>query len=390
MLLATTSMNGLLLSIDQILFNNLIPDSLPKIRWEDPQGAAIDRIKCHEYDPIPKEKLIGMLQSIQYNPYATGISHLSLEANRIYLFKGWLGPLLCTYYPNGRVSLEGNLSQIWYGGRTSHLTGPPQMETVLAVLSNDFDMDIAGWRVVECEVAYQWWSALLVPEIAQFMGRHRARVLVRYGSQIDTTPTFYYKNSDGTWPSKHTDVLKLYERGARERAQKRYHLELQGHRLVRIERTLKTDLVIPKSLDDQSLPLWRGKRRLSVRDFAEPKIFSWLVARLVKSCLEIDKNRIASIHLDEVIGRKDVIQRERPLAIEALEGLDAAQLRNEPRAQDRAYLKTLQRKHGNIFDPHSYWGKWLRNFETVTGQHAPKEWERFHRQWDKSRSLRHR
>lgn len=303
---------------------------------------------------------------------------------------GDLGPFRVSVYHDDRASLSGSLSRLLYPDNLK-LLSPEDIDKALNLFVEKYGFDLRHWIPTAVEFSFQFLSTLKNSEMARVWGPYRGRAFpIVYGGEQDVECTQYYQTMDESTGalSDLADPLKRYSKLTQLHEVHGLELVLpDGFKdLIRLERTIRFNrLAVP---DNEGKPAHKSKgkkghrpKRIALGDLTTPVVFQMFIARLVSTYMDIDKYGITPKPLHRVKGEPRVNHERRPLALAALENINDARQSPEPRASDRTFLLHLQRRHGDILDPTSFWGRTTKLLRTLTEGNAQQEWRRFDRQW---------
>lgn len=349
------------------------------------EGVGIHGLKAHTFQCPNVSMLESILQNIERpNVSDRYLDPRSWEADCTPLFKGRMDGLLFTRYHSGKTSVSGCLDEVVLDANL-RVRRPEAIDRALDAFADRRNFDLRHWQLSGVEAALQWWSPMTGRQMAGYWGPYRGQSSpVPYNwrsANPDPDGTHYYKTfhpeghvSDPTDPLKRYDVSKKYL--------ERYGIYIEGPepdlRLFRFERTLTSDLWIPDANgkapedDEEQIPL-------TVGDLTKPEVYTYLISRLVSTFFGIDKNGITVLPVEKVKGHRKTVLKERALALAALNNFTEAGKRSEKRAGNRSYRQRLQRRHGDILDPQSYWGHLHHILMDHTVQDVPHMWEKFFR-----------
>ncbi|MCO6465980.1 MAG: hypothetical protein J5I53_05115 [Bradyrhizobiaceae bacterium] len=304
---------------------------------------------------------------------------------------GDLGPFRVIIYHDDRVSFSGSLSRLLYPNNLK-LLGPEDIDLALTLFAEQYGFDLRHWIPTAVEFSFQFLSSLKNSEMARVWGPYRGCAFpMVYGGEQNVECTQYYQTMDESTGalSDLTDPLKRYSKLMQLHEVHGLELVLpDGFKdLIRLERTMKFDRLAV--LDNEGKPVQKGKgkkgsrqNRIALGDLANPVVYQSFIARLVSTYMDIDKYGITPKPLNRIKGEPRVNHERRPLALAALENINEARKEPESRASDRTFLLHLQRRHGDILDPTSFWGRTTALLKKLTEGNAQEEWRRFDRQWE--------
>lgn len=388
-----------LLVTESILQSSTTPQELPVLRVEDVECVGLDGAVFYTYC-WPSE-LLSLLTNVvsmgttYWDPELQCQCPINPKSPRGRSFPrlvGDLGPFRVTIYHDDRVSFSGSLSRLLYPNNLK-LLGPEEVETALTLFAEQYGFDLRHWIPTSVEFAFQFLSTMRNAEMAEHWGPYRGHAFpVLYDSEDgrpDPEGTQYYQVMDeGGALSDLVDPLKRYSKLFQLLDVHGLELILPDgcKDLIRLERTIRFDRLAVLDADGKPSKKSKGKKgrkqmRITLGDLANPAVYETFVQRLVSTYMDIDKYGIMPKPLDRVKGDPHLNRERRPLALAALENITEAHNLSGPGANDRTFLLDLQRRHGNITDPRSYWGRTTTLLRKLTEQDTQQEWERFDRQW---------
>ncbi len=308
----------------------------------------------------------------------------SIDAKRTVKFLGKLDNLLFMIFHDGRVSFNGCLDEFILDANL-RLKGPECIDRALTSFQKRNGFDLRHWDLHRVEIAIQWWSSLSMDETIQYFGRFRGQsipVQYKLGSgKSDSNTTGYFLCVQGENETRMDDPIKVYD--VSKKYQEKHNRILaspeSSMHFFRFERAFTSGLWLP--VPSGSSPSLKDQNpHLTVGDLTRPDVYDYLVGRFVGTVFDIDKKRVPMRPIGEVKGKPSTVYSERIVAEMALEDLDETQ-RQFSSSVSRAYLLRLQKRHGDLLEPSSFWGRILKLLMNRTIQNAPFRWERLFGSW---------